>query len=163
MPILRFAALGALVLAGTLSIHPAQAMSLSDCSVQYRAAQAAGTLGGMKWNDFIKAKCASDGAAAGDAGAAAASGPSAGTGSEIVKVAATTSKSAPKAKPVPPEGVVFPKAIDPKFASETPTRARMHTCLAQYKIDKANDGLKGLKWIQSGGGYYSICNALLKG
>ena len=39
----------------------------------------------------------------------------------------------------------------------------METCLDQYKANKANNGNGGLKWIQKGGGYYSQCNAKLKG
>jgi hypothetical protein len=39
----------------------------------------------------------------------------------------------------------------------------MHTCLDQYRANKANNGNGGLKWIQKGGGYYSQCNKALKG
>ncbi len=39
----------------------------------------------------------------------------------------------------------------------------MHTCLDQYKENKANNGNGGMKWIQKGGGYYSECNKRLKG
>ncbi len=39
----------------------------------------------------------------------------------------------------------------------------MHTCLAQYKANKAGNGNGGLKWIEKGGGYYSECNKRLKG
>jgi hypothetical protein len=42
----------------------ASAMSMADYSVKYKAAKAAGTDGGMKWNDFRKAQCAADAAAA---------------------------------------------------------------------------------------------------
>ena len=63
---------------------------------------------------------------------------------------------------VAPKGVVFPKAVDPKYASETAGKQRMHTCLDQYHTNKANHTLGGLKWIQKGGGYYSLCNAKLK-
>jgi hypothetical protein len=38
----------------------------------------------------------------------------------------------------------------------------MHTCLDQYNANKTTGGNAGLKWIQSGGGYYSLCNARLK-
>jgi hypothetical protein len=41
-------------------------------------------------------------------------------------------------------------------------KARMHTCLDQYKPNKANNANGGLKWIQKGGGYYSACNKRLK-
>ncbi|HEY8333175.1 MAG TPA: hypothetical protein VIQ05_05205, partial [Tardiphaga sp.] len=42
---------------------PAQALTMSECSAKYKAAQTAGTLNGQKWNDFRKAECASDAAA----------------------------------------------------------------------------------------------------
>ena len=34
--------------------------------------------------------------------------------------------------------------------------------LDQYYANKENDSLGGLKWIQKGGGFYSLCNARLK-
>jgi len=58
---------------------------------------------------------------------------------------------------------VFPKAVDPKYASEKPGAARRKTCVDQYKANKANNGNAGLKWIMKGGGYYSQCNKVLKG
>ena len=48
-------------------------------------------------------------------------------------------------------------------ASETPAKGRMHTCLDQYYALKDANALGGLKWIQKGGGFYSLCNAKLKG
>ena len=59
---------------------------------------------------------------------------------------------------------VFPTAISPKFASEKAGKARMHTCLDQYRANKATGGNGGLVWIgRKGGGYYSACNKKLKG
>jgi hypothetical protein len=60
-------------------------------------------------------------------------------------------------------GAVFPKAISPKFAKETPSKARLHTCAEQYKANKASNGNGGMKWIMKGGGYWSACNKALKG
>ena len=37
----------------------AQALTAKECSAKYKAAQQAGTLNGMKWNDFRKAECGS--------------------------------------------------------------------------------------------------------
>jgi hypothetical protein len=37
----------------------------------------------------------------------------------------------------------------------------MHTCLEQYKANKASGGNGSLEWIQKGGGYYSECNKRL--
>jgi hypothetical protein len=139
------------MLGAALLIAPAvHALTMQECSAKYKAAQAAGTLNGMKWNDFRKAECGAN------ASPAATSPPSAGT--------------APPATPEvtrPPTGAtaepVFPSAISPKYSSESPGKARMHTCLDQYKANKANNGNGGLKWIEKGGGYYSECNKRLKG
>ncbi|MGB8631129.1 MAG: hypothetical protein WCD69_17375, partial [Xanthobacteraceae bacterium] len=58
---------------------------------------------------------------------------------------------------------VFPNTVSSKYANESAGKARMHTCLDQYRANKANNGNAGLKWIQRGGGYYSECNKHLKG
>ena len=76
---------------------------------------------------------------------------------------ANYSKRAGKADDQAPRGVKFPSAVSAKFASETPGKARMHTCLEQYYANKDANALDGLKWIQKGGGFYSLCNAKLKG
>ena len=43
---------------------PAQALTTQECSAKYQAAKTAGTLAGQKWNDFRKAQCGADAAAA---------------------------------------------------------------------------------------------------
>ncbi len=43
---------------------PANALTMKECSAKYQAAKDAGTLGGLKWNDFRKAQCGDDAAAA---------------------------------------------------------------------------------------------------
>ena len=58
---------------------------------------------------------------------------------------------------------MLPNAVSAQYASESAGKARMHTCLDQYKANKATNANGGLKWIQKGGGYYSVCNAHLKG
>jgi hypothetical protein len=45
---------------------------MAECSAKFKAAKAAGTDGGLKWNDFRKAQCAADAAAAPAATAPAA-------------------------------------------------------------------------------------------
>jgi hypothetical protein len=57
----------------------------------------------------------------------------------------------------------FPMGVSPKYAGESIGKARMHTCLDQYRANKASGGNGGLKWIQKGGGYYSECNKRLGG
>ncbi|ACI55953.1 hypothetical protein GGI64_002707 [Rhizobium leguminosarum] len=137
----------------------ANALTMQECSSKYKAAQAANSLNGMKWNDFRKAQCGTEAAAA-----PAAAAPAAGDAkSEEPTMANTDNASEPPATTTKaPKGVVFPTKVSSKYASESPGKARMHTCLDQYKADKANDSLNGLTWIKKGGGYYSICNSKLK-
>ncbi|TGS41825.1 MULTISPECIES: hypothetical protein [unclassified Mesorhizobium] len=123
-------------------------LSMAECSTKYQAAKTANTLKGMKWNDFRKAEC---GASASD--------------DDTVPAPSEASYTKEPAKPTTaaPKGVTFPSAISAKYASETPGKGRMHTCLDQYYVLKDANALGGLKWIQKGGGFYSLCNAKLKG
>jgi len=133
---------------------PAQALSAKECSVKYKAAQQAGTLGDMKWNDFRKAQCGAD------ATAQPVAAPMGGASSNPLKpTAATPTASMPAAS----GSAVFPSALSPKYASEKAGTARMHTCRDQYQANKASGGNGGLPWIKKGGGYYSECNKRLKG
>jgi hypothetical protein len=136
----------------------AQALTSQECSAKYQAAKTAGTLNGQKWNDFRKAQCGSDAAAAPAATPAAAPAPA--------KEAAAKPKkeAAPAAAPAAPAGpAMFPSAVDSKYSKETEGKQRMHTCLDQYNANKAGNANGGLKWIQKGGGYYSECTKKLKG
>ena len=78
---------------------------------------------------------------------------------------ATPTQATNRTKPPSPTegGLVLPSAILPQYASEGPGKARMHTCVDQYNANKATDANGGLKWIEIGGGYYSVCNRHLKG
>jgi len=61
-------------------------------------------------------------------------------------------------RPGPAGNAVFPTTVSPKYSGESAGKARMQTCLDQYRANKANGGNGGLKWIEKGGGYYSECN-----
>jgi hypothetical protein len=136
---------------------PAQALTTQECSAKYQAAKAAGTLNGQKWNDFRKAQCGADAAAA---PAAAPAAPAAPKEAE----AKPKKEAAPAAAPAAPSGpAVFPSAVDPKYSKESAGKGRMHTCVDQYNANKATNGNGGMKWIAKGGGYYSECNKKLKG
>lgn len=142
--------------AGLTFAHPtpASALTMKECSAKYKAAQTGGTLGTMTWNDFRKAQC-------GTAANAPAEAP-ATTG------AVTAPQRQPASQPAAPMvrgNVAFPSAVSSKYSNETAGKARMHTCLDQYKSNQEAGGAGngGLKWIQKGGGYYSQCNARLKG
>jgi len=151
---IRYAAIcaGAVLAAIALQGTSAQALTMTECSAKYKAAKDAGSLNGMKWNDFRKAQCGSDAAAA----PAAAPAPT---------TASAPPAAAPKPAPTPAAAgtAVFPSAVDSKYSKESAGKARMETCLDQYKANKTSNGNGGLKWIQKGGGYYSECNKRLKG
>jgi hypothetical protein len=153
---IRYAAIcaGAVLAAIAMQGTSAQALSMTECSAKYKAAKDAGTLNGMKWNDFRKAQCGSD-------AAAPAAAPAPATAS--APPAAPAPKPAPAPAPVATGNAVFPSAVDSKYSKESAGKARMETCLDQYKANKAGNGNGGLKWIQKGGGYYSECNKHLKG
>jgi hypothetical protein len=123
-------------------------LSMKECSAKYQSAKADNSLGGLKWNEFRKAKCSAD--AADD---------------ETVPAEDEASYTNEPERPTAaaPKGVRFPRAISSKFSKESEGKARMHTCLEQYYANKENNALGGLKWIQKGGGYYSLCNSRLKG
>jgi hypothetical protein len=137
---------GFVALVGTIfvsSAQPLQALTMKECSTKYQAAKAAGTLNGQNWRDFRKAQCGTDATAA----APTAPPPAAGGA----------------AAPSPAGNAVFPTAVSSKYSKESAGKGRLHTCLDQYKANKATNANGGLRWIQKGGGYYSECNKQLKG
>src|SRR3569832_116234 len=120
----------ALAAFATMGVDQGFALSTKECSVKYQAAKTGGTLNGQTWAEFRKKECAGAEGAAEEMPAPAA---------------ADTSKAA--------SGIVFPKSVDAIYAKETAGRARMHTCLDQYRANKGTGSNGGLKWIQKGGGY----------
>ena len=128
---------------------PAHALTMQECSAKYNAAKKDGTLKGMKWNDFRKQEC--------------------GEGASATPANAPAANAQPAPKPTTPSATtgsanaVFPNAIAPKYSKDPEGKARMHTCLDQYNVNKATNANGGMKWIQKGGGYYSECNKRLKG
>ena len=149
-------AIAASAVAALVASAPAQALTAQECGAKYQAAKKDGSLGTMKWNDFRKAQC---GAAAAPAAAPTAAAPAA-----PAEPKQAAKEAAPASAPALPAGpAVYPNAVDPKYAKETPGKARLHTCVDQYNANKANNGNGGLKWIQKGGGYYSECTKKLKG
>ena|ERR1700752_3518584 len=128
----------AAVVAALTMQSPAQALTMTECSAKYKDAKTAGTLNGATWNDFRKSQC--------DLAPRKRATSAAGSDSTIVAANA-----------------VFPNAVDSKYSSEKPGRARRKTCLDQYKANKASNANGGLRWLQKGGGYYSQCVKRLKG
>ena len=127
--------------------NSAHALSMRECSAKYQTAKTAGTLNGLKWNEFRKTECGAEATTA----TAAAPAPS---------PVPTPTRSA---APVTIGNAVFPSVINPKYSGQSAGKARMETCLDQYRANKANNANGGLKWIQRGGGYYSECSRRLKG
>jgi len=172
-------AIAAFAALATASATPSYALSMKDCSAKYSAAKAAGTLAGKSWTDFRRAECAGEtnktAAAPAPEQKKVAEAPSARAEQPAkvkkAKVAAATpapaaaEKPVTKAAPAPSaniSGAVFPKKIAAAYAQESAGKGRMHTCLDQYKANKATNANGGLEWIQKGGGYYSVCNKQLK-
>lgn len=142
------ALLGTIAFAST----SAQALTMKECGTKYKEAKTAGTLHGMKWNEFRKAEC----------GSSAATTPASTPAAPAARNTAAAPPH-PRAATRMHGNAVFPNTISPKYSKESAGKARMHTCLDQYKANKAADANGGLKWIQKGGGYYSECNKHLKG
>jgi len=136
---------------------PAQALSMHECSLKYKAAKSAGTLNGMKWKEFRKAQCGADA----DAAAAATSTPNIAAPSPSPRASRSATRDTASGAFARAGDAVFPTAVSSKYSSESPGKARMHTCLDQYHANKASGGNGSLKWIQKGGGYYSECNKRL--
>lgn len=148
--VLGLVALGAL---GT--VGPVHALSMKECSAKYQEAKKAG--GKLSWNDFRKAECGTE------ASAGAAAAPAATTPASPVAPPAASAATKPASGAAAGGAASYPSAVDPKYAKESPGKARMHTCLDAYNAAKAAGTLGGMKWIQKGGGYYSTCNSRLKG
>ncbi len=156
------------------SFSSAQALSMSECSAKYKAAQDSNSLNGMKWNDFRKAQCGAD--ATPQPAAVTTPAPTPAPAAKPIPAPAPAPVPAPAAaKPAPvpapaappaapaPTNAVFPSAISPQYSTLSAGEARRKTCDDQYKANKATGGNAGLEWIQKGGGYYSLCNKRLKG
>jgi hypothetical protein len=148
---------GAAPLAAVLFLalpNPASALTMKECGDKYQAAKKDGSIKGMKWQDFRKAQCGDDDVSPDEAAAAE-------TAPAPMTTAATPANPVPTAKV---GKVAYPKEVSSKYSTESPGKARMHTCLDQYNANKtANGGTAPMKWIEKGGGYYSLCNKRLKG
>ncbi len=170
---IRYATLlGAAVVAATLSLGAGGANAdtvMQQCGAKWQAAKAAGTTGGQSWLPFLS-QCRAElkgqpaaAAPAAPAAAAPAAAPAAPAAAAPAAVAPNPVAARPAPAPAAAGSAVFPSALNPAYASQSAGKARMHTCLDQYNVNKANGGNGGLKWIQKGGGYYSECNKRLKG
>ena len=118
-------------------------LSFLACHKAFSDAKKAGTLNGQSYSQFKQDRCSGS--------------------AQTASVGRAPASVTPAAAPVVSGDAVFPAQINPQLASLAPGKARMETCLAQYRANKAAGKNGGLKWVQKGGGYYSQCNARLKG
>lgn len=154
---------GSIVAAATICMatgSPAGAVTSKECSAKYKAAKQDGSLAaGEKYKTFRTTECASGSASTSSAAAPAAT-PAAASTSAAAKPSAPAAVSGAAAGS---GSATFPSAVDPKYSKLTAGKARMQTCLDQYKVNKSSSANGGMRWIQKGGGYYSECSKKLKG
>ncbi len=133
---LRNMSLAAALLLGTtpfLMASQAYALSSHDCSVKFKAAQADGSAGTMKYKDFRAAQCAADAMAPADTAAAA---PEPAPAPVKVKKAKTPAVAAAPAAPVVA-----------KTTTTTPSGSFMQDCSTAWKALKASNTVPaGMKW-----------------
>lgn len=115
-------------------------LSFKECGAQYQAAKKADALGGKKWMEYR---------------------------TEVCRIAAPANRQAAKVRSEATSNeavsrLVFPTALASEFSTEKPWKARMRTCLKSYRQAKQDGALYGVKWVQKGGGYYSLCTARLR-
>lgn len=149
----------ATILLPLLLVLPAKALSMKECSARYKAAQSAGEAKDISWSDFRKAQCNAS------VDADAAENPGVSKPKEAETADAKPKNAGGKTEPETRAAAgtaTFPSSISSKFAGEKPARARMQTCLEQYRANKNAGRLGGTRWIEKGGGYYAQCNARLK-
>ena len=128
--------------AAALEVTSAHALTMQECSAKYKAAKEAGTLNGMKWNDFRKAQCAAEGA------------PPAAPAAEK-KPAAPPPAAEAKPMPPPPMTTTTAPAAKPMSPGREAMIARERACGAEWKAEKAAGKIPvGMKWPQ----YWSACN-----
>jgi hypothetical protein len=161
----------AMVAAATLAALPAGARTtsrLKACNEEWKAMKANNTVGDKKYADFRKeclARPANETTTAPGTTAAPPAPGTAQTPPPASQPPAARLPASPRAAAPGAAEAVFPTAVSPKYANESPGVARRRTCLDQYNANKAagGSGNGGLNWIMKGGGYYSECNKRLKG
>ena len=158
MTVVTRTGLAALLLgcATALSLPSAHAMTVKECHEKFKEAKTANTLKGQSFKEFKASSC--DAAAAPAVTAPKEPAPAATPSAEAAKPAKTAAATVAEAS-----NATLPSAVAPQYAKLSPGKARMKTCLDQYNANKASNANAGLKWIEKGGGYYSVCNKRLKG
>jgi hypothetical protein len=132
----------------------AQDGSMKACGEKWQAAKAANATQGATWPKFL-ADCRANLAAVAAVPAAPTpkSQPATGPAASVPSAPPSVAGSQP----------VFPAAVNSKFAELRPSQARQKTCSEQYQANKTKNANGGLRWLEKGGGYWSLCNKRLKG
>ncbi|MGO9256103.1 MAG: hypothetical protein ACLQU1_07365 [Bryobacteraceae bacterium] len=126
------------VLATASMPAPAHALTAKECSAKYQAAKAAGTLNGMKWNEFRKAECGGEAPAP--------------TPPPAAEKPAAPPPVAEKPAAPPPAATAEKKPVSGGRAAMI---ARERACGAEWKAAKAaGTRPPGMKWPQ----YWSECD-----
>ena len=155
----RISLAAASVMALALSTGAAQARDTSKaCHAKFTAARTAGTLGTQSYKEFKAAQCDTGAATTAEAAKPAAPATPAPAAAPVAAPAAARA-----AAPAVTTSATMPATVADKYSKEPAGKGRLHTCLDQYNANKATNANGGLRWIQKGGGYYSQCNAKLKG
>lgn len=157
----RFAITAVVALSGFGIAASAQAMTAQECYNNFRAEKKVGNVGGMDYTSFKASKCDITTAKSTTKKDKSAAQTATATPAVQQPVPATTT---PTTGPTSAAqgNAVFPTGVAAQYASLKPGRARMQTCLDQYRVNKSSNRNGGLRWIQKGGGYYSECNKRLK-
>src|ERR1700758_2427350 len=135
MRTLAFSACCAVALCvGMFAAAPANALSLKACNDEWNGMKANNTVGDKKYADFRK-ECLARTAAPGEGTPATPTATAPGETPSATAPAA--GKPARPAAPVAAGEAVFPSAVSAKYSKDTPGKARMQTCLDQYKENKA--------------------------
>jgi hypothetical protein len=141
----------------------AQDATMKQCGDRWQAAKSAGTSAGTTWPKFL-AECRAGKPTEAKPNDAAAKTPDSAETAEAKSGAKPAADVKPKAAAPQPKGkIVFPTAVAAKHASLRPSQARQKTCGEQFRANKADGANGGLRWLEKGGGYWSLCNAKLKG
>ncbi|MFT9408875.1 hypothetical protein [Acetobacter fabarum] len=158
MTVVARTGLAALLLgcATALSLPSAHAMTVKECHEKFKEAKTANTLKGQSFKEFKASSC--DVATTPASAAPKAATPATPASAEAPKPAKSVA-----ATEVAPSNATLPSTVAPQYAKLSAGKARMQTCLDQYNANKASNANGGLKWIEKGGGYYSVCNKRLKG
>lgn len=158
MTVVARTGLAALLLgcATALSLPSAHAMTVKECHEKFKEAKTANTLKGQSFKEFKASSC--DVATTPASAAPKAATPATPASAEAPKPAKSVA-----ATEVASSNATLPSAVAPQYAKLSAGKARMQTCLDQYNANKASNANGGLKWIEKGGGYYSVCNKRLKG